>query len=433
MKKLKKMKEDFKEQNLLGKARILFLFTITFVITSCIACIAIYFICAVGTNIMEKYTVEEITPLSSEYNLLTYENGTYKIVRTADNKRMGKRFSRVEYEKTIRDSIIFLFTKDYKMLTFSLKTGVFSEDSYDNIDLPDPIHHYCACSQKGLLGFLDCHTGKVVIPLKFYANNQFFITEKINRKSFYPIDDYPETVPLIADVQYKRCNEIIDNCRRNWKYDNVEEEEDADEGIIQFKGDYCVVPTTIASCGVIDTEGKLLIDGYDWINYLKKEKLFKAVRNQQYSLWSNNELKCLLSDKEELVVLPIGVILPQSGILTNLACTDTLTDIILDEYDYYDDLTEYGYGDYVRLYNDWDAYNGQFPRRMMDNSYKLLRDKLSNYKEGVKDGKTGETVIEPIWENVRFYKNDHNQYLFSCTMNGYRFLLDEKGNFLSRR
>ena len=431
MKKLKKIKEDFKGENLLGKTRILFLSTITFVIISIILCLAIHLIYVLGTELIESKTVAKISPLSSEYNLLTYEDGTCKIVRTEDNKSMGKRFNRMDYERTIRDSIVFIYTKDEKMLTFSLKTGVFSEDKYDNIDLPDPIHHYCACSQKGLLGFLDCHTGKLVIPLKFYANNHFFITERMRRGIFHPIDEYPE--PLIADAQYEQCSEIIDKCSRNWKYDPDEEDENYDDGIIQFKGDYCVVPTTVATCGMIDTEGKLLLDGYDWISYLKKQQMFKAVRDKQYTLFSTNELKPLLSDKNEIVVLQVGILQPQSGILTDLACTDTLTDIILDEYDYYDDLEEYGYGDYKRLYNDWDEYDGRHPRYVMDNRYKLLRNKLSNYKEGVKDGQNGETVIEPIWDNIRFYRNSQNKYLFSCTMNGYRFLLDENGKFLHQK
>lgn len=430
MKKLKKLREEFKEQNLLGKTRILFLNTVTFIIIGILSFIAIYLLYFFGNYMVDRYIVSTIKPLSNEYSLLTYESGGCRIVRREDNKKLGKRFYRMDYEETIRDSLVFLYKRNGDVYTFSLKTGTFSEDGYDHIELPDPIHHYCACSKKGLLGFLDCHTGKLVIPMKFYENNYFYLSERRRSGRLFPLHDYPEPQYSLADAKYVECCEVIEECRQDCRYDMDDTE---NEGIIQFKGDYCIVPTTVATSGIIDINGKLLLDGYDWIEYIGKHQLFKTVRNRQYSLLSAEGMKPLLSGEGNFAVLPMGILLSEKDLLLNHACTDTLTNLVIDGYECDIDLDDFGYGDYKILYKDNDANDWEKTYHLLDNRYKLFRNKSTKYKAGVKDIKSGKIVVEPIWTDVCLYKNDNNKYLFSCSMNNRRFLLDENGNFLWRK
>jgi hypothetical protein len=438
MKKLKKLKEEFKGESLPGKTRILFFGTVTFVIVGLIAWLAIYLLFVLGMNIAERHLVRNVQPLSNEYSLKNYKNGDCRIIRREDNKMLGERFRNMEYEKTIRDSVVFLYKKNGEMRTFSLKTGLFSEDSYDYIDLPDPAHHYCACSQKGLLGFIDCHTGKLVIPLKFYEENHFFLSERRRYGRFYPIGIHSEPLPLIADDKYEECCAIIDECRQEREYDpeyerGDDDDNDDEEGIIRFKGDYCIVPTTVATSGVIDTHGNLLLDGYDWIEYNEGCKLFKTVRNRKYSIFAADGMRKLLSDEKKLYVLPIGVLLPEQEVLVNHACTDTLTNLIIDwATDGCEDLSEYGDGDYRRVYLPCDLLENMRMYYPTDNRYKIICSKSKHGQKGVKRSANGEMVVKPMWEEIKIYRNAANQYLFFCTMDGYGFLVDEEGQFLKR-
>ena len=439
MKKLKKLKEEFRGESLPGKTRILFLGTITFIIVGLIAWLAIYLLIVLGLNIAERHLVRNIQPLSNEYCLKNYKNGDCRIIRREDNKMLGERFRDMEYERTIRDSVVFLYKKNGKVRTFSLKTGLFSKESYDYIDLPDPAHHYCACSKKGLLGFIDCHTGKLVIPLKFYEKNLFFISERRRYGLFHPTVIRPEPQLLIADVKYEECCAIIDECRQEQDFDSEyervnDDDNDDEEGIIRFRGDYCIVPTTIATSGVIDTHGNLLLDGYDWIEYNEGCKLFKTVRNRRYSLFAAEGMQKLLSDEKKLYVLPMGILLPEQDVLINHACTDTLTDLIIDWItDCSEDLSEYGYGNYKKIHFPCDVRDSMSQTYPTDNTYRIICYKSKRWQKGVKRNTTGEMVVKPTWEDIKIYRNAANQYLFLCTIENYEFLVDEEGKMLWRR
>lgn len=436
MKKFKKLKEDFRRENLQSKTRIVLLSSITFIIVGLVACFVIYFLAILGMNLAERHTVKSIQPLSNEYCLKNYKNGDCRIIRREDNKKLGERFYSMDYERTIRDSVIFLYKRDGKVRSFSLKSGLFSEDLYDYIDLPDPVHHYCACSQKGLLGFLDCHTGKLVIPLKYYENNHFFLSERERTGRFLPDVSEPDIRPLLDDNKYAECCSIIDECRQesegDSEYEMDDDDDDDDIGIIRFKGDNCIVPTTIATTGVIDTEGNLLLDGYDWIEYNERNNLFKAVRNRRYSLFAADGMRPLLTNEKNILVLPIGVLLPEQEILLSPACTDTLTDLVIDERDCYQDLSEYGYGDYRRVFLPCEVPDSLGLRYPTDNTYRIFCNKSKRWQEGVKRTVGGEMVVKPIWNDIKIYRNNANQYLFLCTMDDYGFLLDEDGKVMWR-
>ena len=425
MGKLKKFRAEFKEQNLLSKIRIILVSLLTFIIVFLVGFTIVYFICFWGRGIVRHHKVIMTQPVSSTYSLQTYKDGSLQLVVTETKQKIGSRFSYIRDNDILSDSVAFLSSEE-GWKTFSLRTGVFSEEYYDYIEEPDTLHHYAACSRKGLLGFIDVNSGKLVIPLKFCARED------------YPrdMDFYDRIRPLIADREC--CVEAVEEtCVSE---EPVSESEpgypeyeyptfltkDSKDNVIQFVGNYCIVPTTISTHGVIDLSGNLLFDGYETITYYVDCNLFKACKNKKYDLFSGNGQR-MLSQQKRIPVLPQGIIHPQKGILTNHACTETLTNLVMRNN--VSQLDEYGYKEFYPTYSEnvytfssVNDFNGE------DNGWYY-----GGTKFGIKDVKTGRTVIEPVWDDVDIYTNGKGKYIFKCEEGRYAFLMDENGKFLSRK
>lgn len=404
MKKLKKLKENFKNHDLKGKIRMV-LWPCLVLCGIVIVWVGIWlFISSVRNRSVEKKVEKQEYknsickrhPINSDYHLLEYDNGKYRIARSADNEELGDLFLVVKYADVTTDSLIITEELKKGCRLFSLRTGILS-DYYDGINEPDSKHHLCACTQNGYLGFLDGRTGELAIPMKFssaYHPSKFF--------------------------------------------SNVNHYAEQNTPLFQFIGDYCIVPTTCFTKGVIDYTGKVLIDGYDEIEYFAKDTLFRTYKykNDRYSLFDGKNMKPLLVDQKSIRILPIGVIHPEEGVLTNSFCTDTLTDMICDD-DCYKFLSDHGFKEVYcedRYIYDETGVNVKAVIEG-DHTYSVPY-KYDYYDEtgsGVYDGKTGRPVIEPQWELITIYKNaKKNKYVFCCELGGYTFLLKENGDYVTR-
>ena len=424
MGKLKKIRAEFKEQNLLSKIRIILVSLLTFIIVFLVGFAIIYSICFWGRGIVRHHKVIMTQPISSTYSLQTYKDGSLQLVVTETKQKIGSRFSYIRDNDILSDSVAFLSSeKGWK--TFSLRTGAFSEEYYDYIEKPDTLHHYAACSRKGLLGFIDVNSGKLVIPLKFCAR------EDCPRD----MDFYDRIRPLIEDRE--SCVEAVEEACVS--EEPVSESElgypeyeyptfltkDSKDNVIQFVGDFCIVPTTTSTYGVIDMRGQILFDGYESIIHYVECKLFKGCKNKKYDLIAENGQK-ILTQKNRIPILPQGIVHPDKGILTNHACTETLTNLVMRGY--VRSLAEYGYKEYYDTYSN-NVYGLITATDGDDNGCWYG----SSTRYGIKDVKTGKTIIEPVWEDVDVYTNGKGGYIFKCQEGRYSFLLDENGKFLSRK
>ena len=422
MGKLKKIKEEFKGQNLLSKIRILLVSLLTFIIVFLVGFAIVYCICFWGRGIVRHHKVIMTQPISSTYSLQTYKDGSLQLVVTETKQKIGSRFSYIRDNDILSDSVVFLANKE-GWKTFSLRTGAFSEEYYDDIEEPDTLHHYAACSRKGLLGFIDVNSGKLVIPLKFCTRGS----------CPGDMDFYDHIRPLIADEGYCEEEACVSEEAVSESDPGYPEYEyptfltkDSKDNVVQFVGNYCIVPTTTATYGVIDISGEILFDGYERITHYVDCKLFKACKNNKYDLFAENG-KCLLSQQKRIPVLSQGIIHPQKGILTNHACTETLTNLVMRNY--VSQLDEYGYKEFQYTHKE-NAYTVSSVSDCDDNDNYWYRN---NTRYGIKNTQTGRTVIEPVWEDIDIYTNSKGIYIFKCKEGRYSFLLDENGKFLSRK
>ena len=162
MGKFKKFRAEFKEQSLLEKIRIIFVSILLVAVVVTAGIVGLLFALDWGSDIVHRHTVKKTQPISDTYSLRTYKDGSYQLVVTEHQRKIGPRFYTMRDDMILSDSVIILYGGK-GCLTFSLKTGAFSEEYFDNIGTPDTLHHLAACSRKGLLGFVNVHSGKLVI------------------------------------------------------------------------------------------------------------------------------------------------------------------------------------------------------------------------------------------------------------------------------
>ena len=433
----KKFRAEFKEQSLLSKIRILFVTILLVAVVATAGIVGILLSLDWGSRVIHHHTVKKTQPISGTYSLCTYKDYSYQLVVTETQRKIGPRFHTMRDDNILTDSVIFLYGEK-GCQTFSLKTGIFSEEYFDNIENPDTLHHLAACSRKGMLGFLNVHSGKLVIPLKFCAIDNYSAEILLE----YPHPLWDNSIPL----DFNEANiDIVDEmpaCESCCGGECVMEEtvqdpvcdyhnwrkKESTDGTIQFAGNYCIVPTTTSTYGVIDTTGKIIIDGYESITHYLTYNLFKAYKNKKFDLYTA-DAKCLLSQRKSISVLPQGIFHPGADILTNHTCTDTLTNLVMRGYRPY--LDEYGYGEYHNAYYDRRDYyviSVTFDDDDNDESWWI-----HNTKYGAVDAKTGKTVIEPVWDDVDVYTDKKGNYIFKCSADQFSFLLDKNGNFLNRK
>ncbi|MBR4487976.1 MAG: hypothetical protein IKO89_05375 [Bacteroidales bacterium] len=408
MGKIKKFKEEFKEQNLLTKFRIIIISILFLIALGWVGKQGFDFVRTKVNYIEQHYNVVRKDIITSDYLLLSYEDKTCQLVYGPKEKKLGSRFTSCLISSYLtEDSVLYLYNKNKKgWKTFSLVTGNFSEEYFDHIKRPDTLHHYSACSRNGLLGFLNVQSGELAIPLQFPEPKHF----SRSFDSFY---------------HYRDC---------------VEERD-----YIIFHGNYCIVPTNSQAYGVIDTKGKILLNGYTKIAYLENYNIFETCRGKnEHAIFAAKDRKCLAKGSN-IKILDIGILNNDS--LFNFdgdLMTDLTQDIHLSKYGYnevdlrgkkvYTDIDEsYRYDNYDDFtYRDPDAnymYIDSDGEEVMDN-YTMIR--------GVKDRKNGRIVVENQ-RAVQAYKNAKGKYLFVCYGYDYDYeysyylYIDEDGKILFKK
>lgn len=408
MGKIKKFKEEFKEQNLLTKFRIIIISILFLIALGWVGKQGFDFVRTKVNYIEQHYNVVRKDIITSDYLLLSYEDKTCQLVYGPKEKKLGSRFTSCLISSYLtEDSVLYLYNKNKKgWKTFSLVTGNFSEEYFDHIKRPDTLHHYSACSRNGLLGFLNVQSGELAIPLQFPEPKHF----SRSFDSFY---------------HYRDC---------------VEERD-----YIIFHGQYCIVPTNSQAYGVIDTKGKILLNGYTKIAYLENYNIFETCRGKsEHAIFAAKDRKCLAKGSN-IKILDIGILNNDS--LFNFdgdLMTDLTQDIHLSKYGYnevdlrgkkvYTDIDEsYRYDNYDDFtYRDPDAnymYIDSDGEEVMDN-YTIIR--------GVKDRKNGRIVVENQ-RAVQAYKNAKGKYLFVCYGYDYDYeysyylYIDEDGKILFKK
>ena len=408
MGKIKKFKEEFKEQNLLTKFRIIIISILFLIALGWVGKQGFDFVRTKVNYIEQHYNVVRKDIITSDYLLLSYEDKTCQLVYGPKEKKLGSRFTSCLISSYLtEDSVLYLYNKNKKgWKTFSLVTGNFSEEYFDHIKRPDTLHHYSACSRNGLLGFLNVQSGELAIPLQFPEPKHF----SRSFDSFY---------------HYRDC---------------VEERD-----YIIFHGNYCIVPTNSQAYGVIDTKGKILLNGYTKIAYLENYNIFETCRGKnEHAIFAAKDRKCLAKGSN-IKILDIGILNNDS--LFNFdgdLMTDLTQDIQLSKYGYnevdlrgkkvYTDIDEsYRYDNYDDFtYRDPDAnymYIDSDGEEVMDN-YTMIR--------GVKDRKNGRIVVENQ-RAVQAYKNAKGKYLFVCYGYDYDYeysyylYIDEDGKILFKK
>ena len=408
MGKIKKFKAEFKEQNLLTKFRIIIISILVLISLGWVGKHGFDFVRTKVNHIERHYNVVRKDIITPDYLLLSYEDKTCQLVYAPKEKKLGSRFTSCHISNYLtEDSVLYLYSKNKKgWKTFSLATGNFSEEYFDHIKRPDTLHHYSACSRNGQMGFLNVRSGELAIPLQFPEPKHF----SRSFDSFY---------------HYRDC---------------VEERD-----YIIFHGNYCIVPTNSQAYGVIDTKGKILLNGYTKIAYLENYNIFETCRGKnEHAIFAAKDRKCLAKGSN-IKILDIGILNNDS--LFNFdgdLMTDLTQDIHLSKYGYnevdlrgkkvYTDIDEsYRYDNYDDFtYRDPDAnymYIDSDGEEVMDN-YTIIR--------GVKDRKNGRIVVENQ-RAVQAYKNAKGKYLFVCYGYDYDYeysyylYIDEDGKILFKK
>ena len=408
MGKIKKFKEEFKEQNLLTKFRIIIISILFLIALGWVGKQGFDFVRTKVNYIEQHYKVVRKDIITPDYLLLSYEDKTCQLVYAPKEKKLGSRFTSCHISNYLtEDSVLYLYNKNKKgWKTFSLVTGNFSEEYFDHIKRPDTLHHYSACSRNGLLGFLNVQSGELAIPLQFPEPKHF----SRSFDSFY---------------HYRDC---------------VEERD-----YIIFHGNYCIVPTNSQAYGVIDTKGKILLNGYTKIAYLENYNIFETCRGKnEHAIFAAKDRKCLAKGSN-IKILDIGILNNDS--LFNFD-GDLMTDLTQDIH-----LSKYGYNEVdlrgKKVYTDIDEsyrydYYDDFTYRDPDANYMYIdsdgEEVTDNYTQirGVKDRKNGRIVVENQ-RAVQAYKNAKGKYLFVCYGYDYDYeysyylYIDEDGKILFKK
>ena len=411
MGKIKKFKAEFKEQNLLTKFRIIIISILVLISLGWVGKHGFDFVRTKVNHIERHYNVVRKDIITPDYLLLSYEDKSCQLVYAPKEKKLGSRFTSCHISNYLtEDSVLYLYSKNKKgWKTFSLATGNFSEEYFDHIKRPDTLHHYSACSRNGQMGFLNVRSGELAIPLQFREPEHF----GRNFNSYY---------------HYRDCVEESD--------------------YIMFHGQYCIVPTSSQAYGVIDSKGKLLLNGYSKIAHHEKQNLFETYRVQkEHAFFAAKDMKCLAKGKNIHLTIG-GVVNVDDGSLVNYD-GDVISDLTK-----YVDLSKYGYrevdlrgkaiysedfyGDITVTYRDPDVnymYIDSKGEEVCDYEYDIW---------GVKDRKNGRIVVEPNYRrSVQAYKNANGKYLFRCYLSRYAYedyeygehyiYIDEDGKILFKK
>lgn len=323
-----------------------------------------------GAFLKQHFGVEERIQLTEQHKLISFYNGNVKIKTREPAQKIPTRFDKCNKSRMSRDSVIYL-TKNNEHFVFSLKSGALSKPYHQLFGNFEPDRPWIACVDSNKkLGFLDLHTSKEVIPCQFYFDRNF----------------------------YSSC----------YNYE------------VGFSGNHCILRLSPDLDGIIDTTGKILIQAQEITRTSNYDGYLVKQDNREY-LYSK-DLRCMLSDKAEIIVLG-----------STILYTDSLEGETM--------LTDFNFTQSTPVYFIYtgDLLYDELPPECKALCEKSLSTPLedSTLYEFSLDGVPGigimdhnmNVLIDPRWgwDLVRHIGNGY----FACCYEGYGVLMDKNGKFVS--
>lgn len=314
-------------------------------------------------KVYNRYHVESREHLSEKLDLVQYGNDDYQLRWTDKHGKFSERFD--DYpDLWDNEQVVHYYLREGGEMTVSLKT--LATMKCDCICCPD---------HRGVAACIDNH-----MQLSFW-----------NLHNGIPAFDTRFT--LEKDYQYG-------------------------ESSIQFKGMYCVFPTPDGTC-LIDTNGNVLLHDLGWIELVNDRYITTRAdwRNDwKESLYDARDMHCLLSDKDEIRITPVGIFYAEGDqrYLMDTSLTQVITNLVVDDHgdEYYEE-----YNSIERIYE---------PKKpLKDSGYKLFS---INYLYGVFD-QNYHVIIKPKWDEIKYLGDGY----FECTTDNLATIVNQKGDILPFR
>ena len=322
-----------------------------------------------------SHDVEKHEGGGGKYGVVKMKNGDMKIIaRDLDGAIVKMKVRYDDYDEY--DSVFVIRKKNDCWYCFSQKTGIISKP-YFNMGFPgvnSTEKRLIACvSENKKLGFLNCHTGELEIPCKFY----------------YDDDIYDEYYRFLRNSPYFYGNTCLHQMYND-------------------KGG-------VWDC-VIDIDGKILLGGYPAIwetDYFEGYIVRDAAGNE--SLYTK-DFKCVMSGKEDIEDYKVGILYSDSlgaiPMLTNHKLTKTVPVYTLIDVGVCESLTRESGDDEREFKTEAEYYT-------FDIDYRL--------GAGVID-RDMNLVIDPTWNWDRVVPIGNGYFVCYSSETG--FLMDKNGNFV---
>ena len=310
---------------------------------------------------------------ASKFGMQALKNGCIKITaRNLNGSTVKMKVHYVDYES--HDSVVVIRKRNDCWYCFSLKSGVISEP-YISMGFPGTTlngKQLIACVDKSQkLGFLDCNTGKEVIPCRFY----------------YDEDYYDEGYRFVDNSPY-------------------------------FEGNLCLLQMQNDNGGVwdciIDTNGKILLEGRPDIRETEYFDGYIVERIDDLKSLYDKDLQCVLSGKEYIADYKVGI--PYSD---SLGAIPMLVDHKLTKTTPVYTLVDVGECETLRGERKSEESEGSAEYYTFDIDYRL--------GAGVID-RDMNLVIDPNWKWDRVVPIGNGYFVCYSDYTG--FLMDSYGNFV---
>lgn len=319
-----------------------------------------YFIWSGAKKVYKRYHVESREHLTEKLDLVQYGNDDYQLRWANKHRKFSERF---DYDPDFWDDrrIIHFIRKDYKETAISLET--LARVTCDCIYYPDTRGVAACIDDQNQLYFVNLHSGEHAFDTRYTITS-------------------------------------------------------ADDEYVQFEGPYCVIPATDGQC-LIDTNGKVLLHGLSRIDVRDDRyitTMAKESEDWKESLYDARDMRCLLSDKDEIKLTTVGVYYREGDrrYLVDSSLTRVITTLLLDDYsDEYDEA--YATIESFREPEKPNKDSG-YKRFSMNNLYGVFDQ---NYR----------VIIPPLWENIHYLGDGY----FSCQTELKAVIVNQKGEILPYR
>ena len=311
-------------------------------------------------KVYNRYHVESREHLSEKLDLVQYGNDDYQLRWTDKHGKFSERFD--DYpDLWDNEQVVHYYLREGGEMTVSLKT--LATMKCDCICCPDHRGVAACIDNNAQLSFWDLHKGVPAFDTRF----------KLPK-------DYYDEVP------------------------------------IQFEGMYCVFPTSDGTC-LIDTNGNILLHDFARIELVGDRYIttMADMKNDwKESLYDARDMKCLLTDKDEIKVIPIGIYYAEGDqrYLMDSTLTRLITNLVVDDDSYYKN-------------NNFIERLCEPEKPFKDSGYKLF---CVNYLCGVFD-QNYHVIIKPKWDDIEYLGDGY----FECKTGDFAMIVNRKGEILTHR